>query len=262
MKFANAALCALALGVFSMAPAHGRYAVDDSPSAPHAAHAAAMLPEHEPVTGAESAARAEDDRLGIVWSVPVRRPEIALTFDDGPFPFYTPLLLHILDSAHVRATFFLVGRNVQEFPELVERIVASGDEIGNHTFNHYHLIGLDDAEVRFQVEEAARVLQPFTREPLTLFRPPHGKITPHIAEIVHDLGYRTIFWTDGVRDYKPMDPVLEAERIVAHATPGGIILLHNGETNTVEALPTIISELRAHGFEIVPVGQLLRDAQP
>src|SRR5579864_4759667 len=100
-------------------------------------------------------------QYGEVWRVPMRKREIALTFDDGPYPFYTPLLLHVLDRSRVPATFFIVGRSAQEFPELVDRIVASGDEIGNHTFNHYTLTQLNEGQIASQITLDGEFLEPF-----------------------------------------------------------------------------------------------------
>ena len=101
----------------------------------HACHHARSRACHakNPPSRTSAAAYGQYDE---VWRVHTQRKDIALTFDDGPYPFYTPLLLHVLGRSQVHATFFLVGRSAQEFPELVSRIVASGDELGNHTFNH------------------------------------------------------------------------------------------------------------------------------
>lgn len=196
---------------------------------------------------------------GEVWRVPMRRREIALTFDDGPYPFYTPLLLHVLERSRVPATFFIVGRSAQEFPELVTRIVASGSEIGNHTFNHYTLTGLRDDQIAFQIAADGAFLSQFTHRPLTLFRPPHGRFNAHVVGIARELGYRTIFWSDSPDDVKNISPDLVARRVIGFASPGGIVLLHSGQYRTIEALPVIIDRLRAAGYTFVTVSQLLND---
>ncbi|MBV8282685.1 MAG: polysaccharide deacetylase family protein, partial [Candidatus Eremiobacteraeota bacterium] len=174
---------------------------------------------------------------GRVWFVPMARKEIALTFDDGPYPFYTPLLLHQLESDSTPATFFLVGRTMQEYPELVERIVASGDEIGNHTFNHYTLTGLTDDEIEDQLTTCGSLIESYTGAPPTLFRPPHGRYDQHVVDIAHKLGYRTVLWSDAPDDAKPDNtevPVnVIVQRVLAHAHPGGIVLLHSGQYNTI-----------------------------
>ena len=197
--------------------------------------------------------------LGEVWRVPMERREIALTFDDGPYPFYTPLLLHELERSRVPATFFLVGRSCQEFPELVEDIVSDGDEIGNHTFNHYKLTHLSESAIEQQIALDGKELAPFSHEPITLFRPPHGRYDHRVVALAHAMGYSTIFWNDSPEDTKDVSPALITRRVLAQATPGGIVLLHSGQYRTVEALPVIIDRLRSEGYRFVTVSQLMED---
>lgn len=200
-------------------------------------------------------------RYGEVWAVPMTRREIALTFDDGPYPFYTPLLLHVLERSQVPATFFIVGRSAQEFPELVTRIVSAGDEIGNHTFNHYTLTTLNDYQIAYQIAAGGTFLQQFIHRPVTLFRPPHGRFNQRVLAIAHELGYRTIFWSESPDDVKDITPALVVQRVVNYARPGGIVLMHSGQYKTIEALPQIIERLRSEGYVFVTVSQLLNDGQ-
>jgi len=195
-----------------------------------------------------------------VWRVHTLRKDIALTFDDGPYPFYTPLLLHVLDRSSVHATFFVVGRSAQSFPELVMRIVADGDELGNHTFNHIALTKLSDRQIQRQIALDGSLLRHLGGEPVSVFRPPHGRFNLHVVVIARDLGYRTIFWSDSANDVKDIPPSLIVHRVLAKASPGGIILLHSGEYRTIEALPAIIDGLRARGYRFVTVSQLLDEA--
>ncbi len=198
---------------------------------------------------------------GEVWRVPMVRREIALTFDDGPYPFYTALLLHVLERSRVPATFFIVGRSAQEFPQLVQRIVADGDEVGDHTFNHYILTTLGDYQIAYQIAAGGAFLQQYTHQPIDLFRPPHGRFNQHVLAIAHELGYTTVFWSDSPDDVKDISPDLVVARVVAYAQPGGIVLMHSGQYRTVEALPVIIDRLRAEGYTFVTVSQLIRDGE-
>ncbi len=200
-------------------------------------------------------------RYGEVWRVHTQRKEIALTFDDGPYPFYTPVLLHVLDHSRVPATFFIVGRNAQEFPELVSRIVQSGDEIGNHTFNHFTLTGLPEEQIVAQIAQDGALLERFTGKPISLFRPPHGRFNREVVSIAHELGYVTVFWSDAANDVKDIPPDVITERVMTEASPGGIILLHSGQYRTIEALPDIIDGLRAQGYTFVTVSKLLEDGE-
>jgi len=197
--------------------------------------------------------------LGEVWRVPMQRKEIALTFDDGPYPFYTPLLVHELSRSHVVATFFIVGRSAQEFPELVRLIVAGGNELGNHTFNHYKLTNLSAGSITHQIALDGELLEPYAGHAIALFRPPHGRYDHRVVALAHSMGYETIFWNDSPEDTKSISPALEVHRVIAAATPGGIVLLHNGQYKTVEALPVIIDKLRAQGYTFVTVSRLLED---
>lgn len=235
---------------------------------PQAAHAApkrpVSLPQH-PAAGVYGPARTTPidgvGPLGEVWRVPMRRKEIALTFDDGPYPFYTDLLLHELERSHVAATFFLVGRSSQEFPELVQRIVADGDEIGDHTFNHYKLTKLSGRQIAAQIAQDETFLEPFVGAPLKLFRPPHGRFDHRVVALAHAMGYDTIFWSDSPEDTKDISPTLVVKRTLEQASPGGIILMHNGQYRTIEALPIIIDRLRSEGYTFVTVTRLLEDGR-
>jgi peptidoglycan-N-acetylglucosamine deacetylase len=236
--------------------------------APHSASAAPRRPvslPQRPVIGVDAPSRgnAADGigPLGEVWRVPMRRKEIALTFDDGPYPFYTDLLLHELERSHVAATFFLVGRSSQEFPDLVRRIVADGDEIGDHTFNHYKLTKLTGPQIAAQITEDETFLEPFVGAPLKLFRPPHGRFDHRVVALAHTLGYDTIFWSDSPEDTKDISPALVVSRTLAQASPGGIVLMHNGQYKTIEALPVIIDRLRSEGYTFVTVSRLLEDGR-
>ncbi|MDQ2817728.1 MAG: polysaccharide deacetylase family protein [Candidatus Eremiobacteraeota bacterium] len=195
---------------------------------------------------------------GEIWRVPTDRREIALTFDDGPFPFFTPLLLHSLESARAPATFFVVGRSAQEFPELVERIVASGGEIGNHTFNHYHLTRLSNGDIAYQIGADGQLLEQLTRRRPVLFRPPFGRYDRRVAYIAHAMGYVTVLWSDIPGDTeKDATAQSIAARAVGQASPGGIILLHSGQYATIQAVPAIVARLRAQGYRFVTVSRLI-----
>ena len=208
------------------------------------------------------------DSYGTLWRVHTERREIALTFDDGPYPFYTPVLLHVLERSHVPATFFIVGRSAEQFPELVSRIVQSGDEIGNHTFNHYTLTTLPDEQIAAQIQSDGALLSRFTGKPLSLIRPrlwrksagpPHGRYNRHVVAIASELGYHTILWSAAANDVKNVPPDIITQRVVGEASPGGIILLHSGQYRTIEALPDIIDGLRAQGYAFVTVSKLIED---
>ncbi|HEV2038046.1 MAG TPA: polysaccharide deacetylase family protein [Candidatus Eremiobacteraceae bacterium] len=252
MKLALVLLSLLAFNAAAFSP--GRVPATIVPVVPQALSAEqADAPDFDPGLGY--------GRYGEVWRVRMERKEIALTFDDGPYPFYTPVLLHVLERSHVPATFFIVGRCAQEFPELVSRIVQSGDEIGNHTFNHYTLTSLSDEQIANQIATDGALLQRFTGKPLSLFRPPHGRFNRHVVAIAQELGYHTIFWSAAADDVKDIPPEVITQRVLREAGPGGIVLLHSGQYRTIEALPDIIDALREQGYTFVTVSKLLEDGE-
>ena len=184
---------------------------------------------------------------------------IALTFDDGPYAVTTPLLLDVLTDLHVPATFFLIGRDAQIQPELTARIVQRGFEVANHTYTHPRLDLVSAARVREELRGGAAALHAFTNAKTVTseWRPPHGRFTEATITTAQQLGYTTILWNDDPGDYR-MDRTADllATHIEAHATAPEILLLHSGVIPTIEMLPRIVGEFRAHGYTFVTVSTL------
>lgn len=184
---------------------------------------------------------------------------IALTFDDGPYPIFTPLLLDRLRDLHVHATFFLIGRDAQEWPGLARRIEADGNEIGDHTYSHPDLDHETPAQVREEILRGRDVLYALTHDSSVewMMRPPHGRYTLQTLDVAQQLGYHVVLWTDDSGDWR----TVTSERIVAHvehfATQPDIVLLHSGKLATIEALPAIVAAFEADGYRFVTVAQLL-----
>ena len=193
------------------------------------------------------------------------RPKlIALTFDDGPYPVDTPLLLDALGELHVRATFFLIGRDAEQYPELVRRIAARGDEIADHTFSHPDLDRLDDAGVRTEMERGAAELEKFVSDPAlrTLMRPPHGRYREATLRVAQTAGYDVVLWNDDPGDWRNVGVDELRGHILAHASAPEILLLHSGRLAPIEVLPAIVARYRRAGYRFVTVGELLRFVTP
>jgi peptidoglycan/xylan/chitin deacetylase (PgdA/CDA1 family) len=191
------------------------------------------------------------------------RPKlIALTFDDGPYPIFTPLLIDELHKLDVPATFFLIGRDAQQWPELAERIARFGNEIADHTYTHPNLDEESSAQVREEILKGRDALYPLVHDPAVrdLFRPPHGRYTVQTIEVAQSLGYKTILWTDDGGDWRTVTAQSLAEHLEQHATAPEIVLLHSGKLATIEMLPQVVGRFRAAGYEFVTVGELLQKA--
>ena len=190
--------------------------------------------------------------------VPVSGKYIAMTFDDGPHPSNTPRLLDILRARNIKATFYVIGRNVDLYPQIVRRCVAEGHEIGNHSYTHRLLSKLSDSEIR---EDLARCRDAVGRaagiQPRTL-RPPYGGLLQRQREMVHaEFGYPTIMWNVDPLDWKRPGPSVVCSRILSHTTAGSIVLSHDLHAPTVDAMPSTLDGLLQRGFQFVTVSQLL-----
>ena len=188
-----------------------------------------------------------------------RQRYIALTFDDGPHGERTTQLLECLHRLKVPATFFVVGKMALRYPELIERIVLEGHELGNHTYHHYRLPQIPLDQVLGELNRTRDLLTGLVGAPTRLFRPPGGEYNEAIQKLIAKEGYSSILWTDDPADYKPgRTPEKLTQLVLRDITPGGIILLHDGMPITISALPEMISRLRGQGYQLVTVSELIQ----
>jgi len=184
---------------------------------------------------------------------------VALTFDDGPYPVETPLLLDVLRELRVPATFFLIGDDAEQFPDLVRRIERAGNEIANHTQTHpADFEALDAAAVKSELDRGAQTLERYVRDDAIrhLMRPPHGRFTEATVQAAQRDGYDVVLWDDDPGDWRTMTPDEIASHVEEYATAPDIVLLHSGRLSTIEALPAFVARFRAAGFAFVTVGEL------
>src|SRR5205809_2054274 len=199
--------------------------------------------------------------------------QVAITFDDGPDPRWTPKILDILKAANVKAAFFLVGVNAERYPNLVRRIVNEGHEIGNHTYYHPNLALCWPEHIRVELNATQLLLETITGRATTLFRPPYAadssptqlsELTP--LKIAEDLNYLIVLESVDPQDWSKPGADVILQRIKQQRRDGSIILLHDAggdRSQTIEALPHIIEYLQARNDNIVPLSKLLgttRDA--
>ncbi len=199
--------------------------------------------------------------------------EVALTFDDGPDPEWTPKILDVLKAAKVKAAFFLVGVNAERYPNLVRRIVNEGHEIGNHTYYHPNLALCWPEHIRLELNATQLLIQTLTGRATTLFRPPYAADTQpaRLAEltplkIAQDQNYLVVLENIDPQDWARPGADVILQRVKQQRHDGNIILLHDAggdRSQTLEALPRIIEYLQARNDTIVPLSKLLnttRDA--
>jgi peptidoglycan/xylan/chitin deacetylase (PgdA/CDA1 family) len=206
-----------------------------------------------------------------VLRVDTTSPVVGLSFDDGPDPKYTPMVLDVLEQKGARATFFVVGVNALAHRDLLARALAAGHSVGNHTFDHVSLETLDPAAVASEIDRGEQAIVDAGAPRPHLFRPPRGLTDEVVAVFADAERYRTIFWTLAVEHYVLHAPVAVAvERILARVRPGDIVLAHDGghiavpgaptldRSSTVAALPLLLDGLSARRLEVVDIPTLLR----
>lgn len=184
---------------------------------------------------------------------------VALTFDDGPNPVATAAILDILRAERVPATFFLLGRHVDRWPELARRVASEGHGVGNHGYHHRKLHLRGPAYIRTDIALGSAAIAAATGTTPRLFRAPHGFRNPWVSGIAREFGQQTVGWTLGVWDSARPGAAEIARRALGGLKEGGILLLHDGDgydadgdrMQTAEALPAIISGLRGRGFGFV-----------
>lgn len=184
---------------------------------------------------------------------------IALTFDDGPWENTTRQILNILKKNNIKATFFVVGSALQNNPELGKQIVTEGHVIANHTWNHwYHFMNPQAAA--FEIDQTTKLIYKLTGVKTNLFRPPGGHLSNGLVAYARSKKYATLMWSADSRDFQKPTPATMVNTVLKYASPGGIVLLHDGggdRTNTVRALPQIITKLKQQGYSFVTIPELL-----
>lgn len=186
--------------------------------------------------------------------------QIALTFDDGPHPVYTPQVLNLLDQYNAGATFFCIGRNVEQHPEAVKQICAAGHMVGNHSFTHAHAIDFhSQAKWLEELRQADAAIARAIGSTPRFFRPPYGVTTPHLAKAIKVTGHTVIGWR--VRPYdtlKSRSPEYVARAVLRKVEPGDIILLHDTHDRVVPILEQLLPELEKRRFTMVTAEKLIQ----
>lgn len=187
---------------------------------------------------------------------------VALTFDDGPDLRITPEIMNILDNWEVKATFFLIGKKVNSFPDLAAQIVAKGHTVGIHSYSHafwFDLFGRKKMERDLQ--EAQDIIRAATGVSTDLFRPPYGVTNPVLAKVVKKLKWKVIGWSVRSLDTTCSDSSRIADRVIRGLHPGAVILMHDTKELTPGAVEMIIARAKEKGYQFVGLEEMLNFSQ-
>ncbi|GED34387.1 polysaccharide deacetylase family protein [Brevibacillus centrosporus] len=200
-----------------------------------------------------------------IHRIHTQKKVVALTFDDGPDAKYTPKILEVLHQNNIRATFFVLGSQVDKHPRVMQWIYKAGHEIGNHGYHHLDLNKLTEHEVYEDIRHGERSILRTTGILAQYYRPPGGVMTHDVMNAVQSSGYDIIHWSVDPRDWSlARTASVIAKSVKSNVSPGDIILFHDGGLNqrqTVAALQELITDLRSQGYRFVTVSQLLDAAK-
>ncbi len=186
--------------------------------------------------------------------------EIALTFDDGPHPYHTEKILDILEKYNIKATFFFVGQNIENYPEAAEKVYAAGHEIGNHTYTHHRVRAMEHGELLRELNRCDDAIYEIEEYRTRLFRPPEGAFDGEVEDAAKIMDYSIILWSIDTRDWEGLHPESIYQNVMSNVRSGDIILMHDyigRNSPTSAALELIIPALLEKGYKFVTVSSLV-----
>jgi peptidoglycan-N-acetylglucosamine deacetylase len=197
-------------------------------------------------------------------SISTSQPVVAMTFDDGPHPELTPKLLDILKQRNIRATFYVIGKNVAAYPEIARRIVEEGHEIGNHTYTHPALSKVGASRVKSELDRTTEIIRQATGVTPKTMRPPYGATNTSLNRRIHDeFSMPVIMWSVDPQDWRYRNASRVSSHIISNSKPGDIILAHDIHPSTIAAMAPALDALLAKGLRFLTVSELLEyDGSP
>ena len=206
-------------------------------------------------------------RKGTIYRVPVTQKVVALTFDDGPSADWTPKILDALKEEQVKATFFMVGEHVKEFPDVAKRVADEGHEIGNHTYDHHVLVYYKTEELEKEIRDAQEQIYKVTGVTTKYFRPPKAWLTKSEKKDIKRMGYEIILWSLNSKDWVTFHDKQITSYLLSNVRPGDIILFHDSggvfhieggnRKQTVKTISRLVNKLKEKGYRFVTISQLL-----
>ncbi|GGD75473.1 polysaccharide deacetylase family protein [Paenibacillus nasutitermitis] len=200
----------------------------------------------------------------MIWEVQTKQKVMALTFDDGPDPVQTLEILDLLKQYDAKCTFFVVGKRVKQYPDIMKRVSAEGHEIANHTYSHaYFRIPSSGRQVREEIERTENEIFKLIGRKSVLFRPPGGVYDDTIVKVSNQMGLVPIMWSwhQDTRDWSRPGVQRIRNKVLENARNGDIVLFHDhvqGKTQTTAALKVILPELKARGYRFITVSELMK----
>lgn len=187
---------------------------------------------------------------------------IALTYDDGPFPDEAGELVRTLEKYKVKATFFMLGQNVENYPDTVKDIAATGSELANHSWSHTSLPKLGNSGIRRELKRTNDAIEDITGVKPTLMRPPYGENNKRLDQVCRDLGLAEIYWDVDTLDWQNLDTDQLISYVLDSAARNQVVLMHDIHPSTVAAAPQIFAGLKKAGFTMVTVSELYPKLRP
>lgn len=212
-------------------------------------------------SAAKAVQTAAQPRAIPIYRVESSKKQVAISFDAAWGNEQTGELLKILDDHKVKATFFLVGKWVDDYPDDVKNIAAHGNDIGNHSNTHPHMPELSEDKAKSEISECNRKIEKLTGKSPTLFRPPYGDYDNMVVDCVKNCGMYCVQWDVDSLDWKDPTPEQMTKTVLDKVKDGSIVLMHNGAKNTPAALPSIIEGIQDKGYEIVLIKDLIPEGE-
>jgi len=208
-------------------------------------------------------------RKGTIYKVKTSEKKIALTFDDGPSPDWTPQILDALKSENIKATFFMIGHHVQSYPEIAKRVADEGHTIANHGYAHCVMLYYKPAEIEEEVKYTEHVIREVTGQTTKYFRPPKAWLRKSIKEKIKSMGYHVVLWSLNSKDWVSFNHKTMVRYLSRKIKNGDIILFHDSgnvlkaeggdRRQTVKCIPLLAKTLRAKGYSFCSVAELIDD---
>ncbi|WP_099189222.1 polysaccharide deacetylase family protein [Tepidibacter mesophilus] len=204
------------------------------------------------------------DNTELVWNGPRDKKVIAITFDDGPHPRYTPKILDLLKKYDIKGTFFVLGKHVEFYPETLKIIKDEGHEIGNHTYSHVDVKKIPSRKIEEEFNKTQQKIYDVIKEKPKIFRPPFGSYNTYLKDLAKRHNVKIILWSSSqdCKDWSNPGVKKIADTVINNVGNGDIILLHdyvNTTSQTYEALKIILPELKRRGYRFVTVSQLIKN---